>query len=303
MILTPDQAQEMMDTIEYFHILFINRNVGDDVLTASDIAILKKNGMNPALIAGSKIEDAYKFGILSSALKDKRIKNMTYDEFKRFLKSGGFAPLTQAERYGLNAVKRQAYGDIRGLGNRIGQQINQIFVEHSKVQRKKVEKIIEETLNEVMLNRGSVNQLSSELGKKTKDWARDFDRISDYIMHDAYQHGIATHIQEVHGNDALVYYDVYPGACDHCIRTYLTGKIGSEPKVFKLADLLRNGSNIGVKAKDYKPSVSPLHPWCRCTLTALPANSIWDVYKQQYVITRNKYGVDRKTKIKVTITK
>jgi hypothetical protein len=292
-----------MEVIEFYHVLFIGKNVGTSVLSQADINILKKFGINPTSLIGLKFEQAFRFGVLSSALKNStRLKNLSYDDFKRFLKSGGALPLTAQEKYALQSLKQQAYGDIKGLGNRVQQQFNQMIITVSQKQRGKMQKLIESAAKETLMNRGSVGQLSSLLGHKTKDWARDFDRIADYIMHSAYQHGISTKLLEDYGDDVEVYYDVYEGACEHCIRTYLTNGLGSEPKVFKLKDILRNGNNIGRKAKNYLPSVDPLHPWCRCTINRKPPDSVWDMVKQAFVLVRNTYGVKRKSKIKITIS-
>lgn len=302
MILTTPQVQQLMQTIEYFNTLFIARNVGTDVLSPYEKQVLRKHGIDVDTLIKSKIGDAYRFGILASALKNtKGFKSMSYDEFKRFLQAGGHVPLTKHQQYALNALKQQAYGDIKGLGNRIQQQTNQLVITVSQKQRAQMQKTIYQAAKTTMQARGTVTQFSSLLGHKTKDWARDFDRIADYIMHDAYQHGIAEALLEKHGDDVLVYYDVYAEACEHCVRTYLTGAIGSEPKVFKLKDILANGNNIGVKAKEYKPSVSPLHPWCRCTMNLKPVNTVWDAKKQQFILVRNNYGVKRKSQINITI--
>ena len=54
---------------------------------------------------------------------------------------------------------------------------------------------------------------------------------------------------------------MYAGACKECISAYLTAGFGSKPKVFKLSDLLSNGTNVGRKQKDLKPILGPHHPY------------------------------------------
>lgn len=302
MIFNTEQIAELTSVIDFFHTLFIGQNIGKDVLSKSDIKLLEKNGIKVNTFAASFAEDAYKFGILASALKDKRTKGLNYNDFRKFINSGNFIPLTSVEKDALMAVKQHMYADIKGLGNRIAQDFSRVIIEASQKQRAKYEQTIKQTASKAIQNRWSVNQMASELGHKTGDWARDFDRISDYVMHSAYQQGIASQLLKQYGESAKVFFSVYESACKHCQAVYLTDGIGSEPKQFKLVDVIANGNNIGVKAKDYKPSVDPLHPYCRCTMHPVPENAVWDKVKKQFVIVRNTYGVNRKSKIKVTIS-
>lgn len=97
---------------------------------------------------------------------------------------------------------------------------------------------------------------------------------------------------------------IWTGNCRHCIRLYLTGGIGSQPKIFKISDLIANGDNIGVKVNDWKPVVSSTHPHCRCTLRSLPIGYKWDEEKEQFARpTTEEYvpKVERKSKVKITI--
>ena len=302
MIFNTDQIAELTGVIDFFHTLFIGQNIGKDVLSKADIKLLEKNGIVVDTLSGTFAEEAYKFGILASALKDKRTKGLTYNDFKKFINSGNFIPLTSAEQSALMAVKQHMYADIKGLGNRIAQDFSRTIIEASLKQRAKYEQVIKKTATKAIQNRWSVNQMASELGHKTGDWARDFDRISDYVMHSAYQQGIASQLLKQYGEDVKVFFSVFERACKHCVATYLTDEVGSEPKQFKLVDVIANGNNIGVKAADYKPSVDPLHPYCRCTMHNVPENGVWDAEKKQFVIGRNTYGVNRKSKIKVTIS-
>lgn len=302
LFLSPAQIDEILEIISQFHTVFVAGNVGVDILSKQDKLALQNAGVNTAQFTTSKIEEAFRFGILSTALTNDTVKNMDYKAFKAFVKSGKFVPLNAAEKAALDVVKRQAYGDIKGLGNRIVQQVNNTIIQVSKQQEKKMRKQIQQVAHQAIKDRISLQQFSSELGHATKDWSRDFDRIADYIMHSAYQHGRAEYLIDKYGDKVEIYFTVYNGACKHCIETYLTDGLGSEPRIFLLTDVLANGSNIGRKSDQWLPSVDPLHPWCRCTLTQKPANSKWDENLQQFVLVRNTHGVNRKSKIKVTIT-
>jgi hypothetical protein len=57
--------------------------------------------------------------------------------------------------------------------------------------------------------------------------------------------------------------------CAWCSKFY-TNKDGS-PKVYKLTDLLANGSNDGRAKSDWKPVIGSTHARCRCQLHYLNA--------------------------------
>jgi hypothetical protein len=302
MIFNIDQIKELSSVIDFFHTLFIGENVGMDSLSKSDLSVLKEAGISAKFIENTPAEQAYKFGILAAALKDKRVKDMTYDGFRKFINSGNFIPLTEAEKEAMKFVKQQMYNDIRGLGNRISSDFTRDLIESNKKQRLRTASIIRNETALAIRDRKTVNELASKLGHRTGDWSRDFDRISDYVMHSAYQHGVSSQLLNQYGEDVYVFFNVYESACQYCVATYLTDGAGSEPKTFKLVDVIENGSNIGRKAADYEPSVDPLHPFCRCSMNHYPENGVWDASKKQFVIKRNTYGVKRKSTIKVTIS-
>ena len=304
-MLTTDELYELYNIVDQFHCIFIANNLGADLLTKSDRVLLYNIGVDINSFKDDEnyLSYAFKFGMLASALKKDKVRSLDFESLKKFVKSGKFVPLSDNEKYSLNYVRQQAYNDIKGLGNRIKQDTGQILIESSRIRRLKVQRIIRKETKAAIRDRKTVSELSSALAHKTGDWARDFDRIADYVLHDAYQQGIASELLSRYGEDVKVFYSVYEGACKHCVEIYLTDGIGSEPRVFKLVDVIANGSNIGRKADDWKATLSPVHPHCKCTLHNVPENGVWDENKKQFKLVRNTYGVERKSKIKVIITK
>lgn len=302
MIFNIEQISELGSVIDFYHTFFIGQTVGKDILSKADIKLLNKFGVEVDTMSKGFVEQAYKYGILKTALRDKRTKNLTYEQFKKFIATNNLAPLNNSELESIKFVKQQLYNDIKGLGNRISRDFTQVIIEASKTRRAKNARIIRVETKKAIQMRKSVNELSSVLAKRTGDWSRDFDRIADYVLHSAYQQGAANQLIKDFGVDTKIFYMVKANACKHCIRVYLTDGEGSEPRQFKLIDVMNNGSNIGVKADDYLPSIDPLHPWCHCILAKMPDNGIWDKTKKQFIISRNTYGVNRKSKIKITIS-
>ena len=115
---------------------------------------------------------------------------------------------------------------------------------------------------------------------------RNFDRAIETASQAAFEQGKAAEIERraVSGNDPLVYKQVQPGACKHCISLYVTKGIGSQPLIFKLSQLRGSGSNIGRKTEDWKATIEPAHPSCRCPLYQLAEGYLWNKETQSFSI-------------------
>src|ERR1700748_1905844 len=280
MVLTQNQIQEILDIIDVHQVKFLAEQVGSDILSSSDFDKLKEFGIDVDKLSKTGIVDnAFKFGVLSTSLEEAKLKKLSYDQFLKFMKEGKGIPLSKEERFALNNVKQRTYSDIKGLGNKISKDFQTILIESSQTQRKKYEKIIQETSARNIIDRGSISNMVSELGHKTNDWTRDFGRISDYVLHDAFDNGRLENIKSQFGGDAEVYKQVYPGACKYCINLYLTNGIGSEPIVFKVNDLIANGSNIGRKTSEWKAVCGCTHPFCFDDQTEVLTDQGWKFFK------------------------
>lgn len=305
MILSPPQIQELLDVIEHQHIMFLGTHLGSDLLSKQDVEILNKHGVNPRTFPKHGVVDrAFHFGILADALGKAEAKQLSFEDFKKHLSSGKLHPLTKAEQVSLDHVKVRMYGDVKGLGNKVSRDFRNIIIEASKKTRGEYESIINQTAYDAVKLQKTASQLASDLGHKTKDWARDFDRISDYVLHEAYDTGKSVSMVNKSKEEERIvwcYKEVYPGACTHCVRLYLTGGVGSKPKIFKISTLISNGTNIGRKPLQWKAVLGSVHPYCRCELFELPENHMWDEEKNEFILKRNTYGIKRKSKIKVII--
>lgn len=301
MFLTPDQIQELENIIKLYHLGFIAENVGIDILSQEDINLLKNVGFKIIPEKLTTIDYAFRFGIISTSLKEAELQKWKFKDLKKHIQSNNFIPLTKYEKAVIQSIKTQSLKDIKGLGNRIDADIKTLLIDVDQEKRKKYEELIREEAIKTVEKRGTINNLVKKIAEKTQDWNRDFGRIADFIMHTAFDEGRATILRENYGDNALVYKDVYEGACEECIKLYLTNGFGSEPIKYKLIELISNGNNIGRKTKEWKPVIGPLHPWCRCTLHHIPEDSIWDSNLKGYKEGEFKRKVERKTKIKVQI--
>lgn len=270
----------MLNLLDKSRLIFIAQQVGLNYLTPAEKFILTQAGVDLNKFTNSKgiIEHAFLFGILAEALGDKRAKNMSYDDFTKFLASGQFIPLTETEEFALDQIKGRAYTDITNLGNRMKNVLSNAALKNNQSRAAAVAQMIRGKAIKAVELRKSSRQFAAELAEASQDWEVDWLRIAYYLMHEAYNTGRAQSILKTYGQNAEVYFDVYEGACEECRKLYLEDPddIKSKPKVFKLVDIIQNGSNINVKRQNWKPTISPTHPYCRCTINYKDPKYDWD---------------------------
>ncbi len=280
MIFSQEQTYELLKIIRFQHAYYIGEALGVDVLTSEDISLLKGFGIDPKIMTDlPPAEQAFHFGRITSALTNYQAKAINYNDFKKFLMSGGHVPMTAYEKDVLQAVKKQSYTAIKGLGEQAVADVSSKINGEEQRRRAKYEDIVRSKAVETVENRKSLTNMMLEIGAATQDWERKLGRIVETEMHNAYEEGRATEIERDDGHEVIVYKDVYAGACKHCIQHYLTNGIGSEPIKFKMSELRANGTNIGRKAADWKAVLGAMHPYCFDKETEVLTNSGWKYFK------------------------
>jgi hypothetical protein len=304
MIFTPQDIQRLLEIVEYHSSFVAGSTLGKEVLTDYDRFILNKHGIDPDKLKAGKDTnyfDMYLWGRLSTVLSDNQYKQLTFQDFEQYVKRGQYIPLTKQEQSRYDIAKQKTYGHIKGLGDKMKQTVNGIIVEQDQKLRAEYEKVIKGELEKGVVDRKSVSSIVSEIGNKTEDWNKDWGRIVETESQNIFNQGRAEGIAAKKGVDALVFKDVFPQACRFCIKFYLTQGIGSKPIVYKLSELIANGSNIGKKQSDWKPTLYSVHSWCRCTLRSLPEGYEWDEEKGMFTPKKKENKIKRKSKVKVTI--
>lgn len=297
---TISQIWKIIDIIEKNQAVFIGSQLGLEYLSPYQITLLQFYGIDPDDFKNviSDIDRAYYFGMMAQSLGGNKSFKVTKSNFESFFKERLNQPTSVTKTEGLKFLKKRAFTDLSGLGNKMKSNLSNRILTASVSKRKKIEKKIKEKSIEGFDKGWTAQQLASELRHLTEDWARDFSRIADFLLQEAYGYGRAHEILDNYGPDAEVYKQTFPGVCKPCEENY--GLPGAKPVVYRLDDILANGNNIG--RKDQLPVVGNAHPWARSILHVVPPNSQWDLGKQRFVITRNTQGVKRKSKVKIKIT-
>lgn len=284
MILFPTQIENILKQISKNILLYIGIDLGEEVLTEADRTLLKIMGVDLVNI-GKSFPNYYRMfllGRLTQLIGDTNSQKLDYSDFEKYLQKNQYQPLTPFEEIQYKLARQATYSHLKNLENRIRTDVEGIIT--STLSRAEYENIIKKEIEVGVLKRKSISEIVSGIGHRTGDWSKDLGRIVDTEMNNIFQRGRAVQIAEQNkGKDPLVYKDVYEGACRHCIHLYLTDGLVSQPRIFKLSELIANGTNIGRKVDQWKPTLDGCHPFCRCCLRSLEEGMKWNKEKKRFV--------------------
>lgn len=308
MLFTEEEIKKVLDVVDLTTIKMVAQVLGKSFLTKDDLEFLKKKGVDLVKLIPKfpSYYQSFLFGRVSAALGEKVTSQMTYPEFQKFLSNMGLFEPKTTEMAFYNVAAQKTYTHIKGFADKIKNDVrSSISAEELNYLSMKETAKVDETIRKEMLKgtfeKTAVKRIASNLANQMEDWNKDWGRIVETESQDIFNLGRAQIIMD-EDPEAKVYFDVYPGACKHCIRLYLTHGIGSRPIVFKLSDLIANGTNYGVKSKDWKPTIHPVHPFCRCNIRQLPKGYVWDEESGEFTPPKNyQRKVERKGRAKITI--
>lgn len=305
MILSENEIHELLTIIQKNQAMFIATGYGSEFLNDYDKQILDKYSVDWTKsydITKDVVFNSFSFGMLSQAIiNQQKVKSITYKDLKEYVSSGKYIPLSEIERATIKNIKSQSLKDIKTLNGKIFNDINQSLINTSlEAQQQFLRK---EIIQDAVIKKQTVSQIANEIGHKTGDWSRNFDRIVQYISQTAYEQGKASLIKQYSETDGIisVYKRVYQGACKHCIRLYLTSGLGSQPIIFNLSDLESNGNNIGRKVDEYKATTGPLHIHCRCSLQHIREGEEWNQEKQVFELPEKYVSKVERKKVLVKV--
>lgn len=265
-MLSNQQLHVILELIQRQTAVFSATTLGGDYLSDGEKQILKDNGIDyTKLYDESKdlVELNFHLGLLSKILSEKQVHNITFNQLKDYVTSSAYIPLNAREKATINSIKMQSMSDIRSVNERIFKDVNNVVSNQFGNARANQEEYLRDQIATGTGDRKSRKEIARQIGRLTGDWSRDFRKSVEYISHTALNEGRAAMVLRKHDGDnekAKVWFRVQPGACSSCVKLYLTNGEGSEPRIFTLKQLEANGSNIGRKQKEWKATLSALHP-------------------------------------------
>lgn len=291
-LLTPAQLEALKAIVRDYHHAFAVGVLGPDAIPGADLQRLIAMGITPsdfttifvtrdgekaAPAAVRLLDHAYQYGRLTSEPEGREMHaEQSLDDFLAHLAKTRDT-LTEVDRQAMGAARYQAGQYMRGMGDRLALEIGALVLDADAEQRRKYLGTVQRELEDSIDRQGAWRELASDIGHATEDWSRDMQRVAATEQQWAIQEGLARAMAKGRSpKDIRVAKIPSPTACPDCVRLHLTGGPGSPPRVFKLSELVANGTNVGLKRNAWRPTVGPVHPWCACELVEVPDGWAFD---------------------------
>ena len=293
-LLSAKQRQRIKQLIRDHHQVLIVELCGSDAIPAADYLRLQEAGKIKKL-PEYPMDIVTAAHVLGGLIADSPLSKIAPDSFWEIARHTDILSTQEAEAVQL--AKENVGHYIKGIGDKYEQALHLAVSSTDQKMRKKQLLAVQQTVAMGIEQQQSIAEIAAALAKATKDSQRDWMRVAHTEVHNCIEEGKALALVSAHGGDPLVYKLPQPGACPYCKVLYL--KPNGAPRVFKLSDLMANGTNVGLKAgtpekTNLKPVIGAVHPFCRCQLHYLPDNSKFNS-KGQLVTTLHKSEVTVET--------
>lgn len=283
MIFNNEQIQEILSLVDFRFADLVWKIFGPSHLTSQDKENLKKHGIDPGSLV-KKIPPYWAnwmFGLLSGKLSDYQTKQISYKDLLDYLARRQYETPSKREIEEYEMACNRTYGYLKGLGDKMKKDISSYISDSELRMRMEQERTIKEGVKRGIVERDTTKLIAAKISNQLNDWSRDWNRIVETEYQGVFNMGrVQSYMREGDGPNTLIYFDVYPAACRHCIRLYLTAGIGSEPKLFTAEELIGNGTNIGRRVADWKPTIiTAVHPFCYDDKVEVLTNKGWKFFK------------------------
>lgn len=283
MIFNNEQIQEILSLVDFRFADLVWKIFGPSHLTSQDKENLKKHGIDPGSLV-KKIPPYWAnwmFGLLSGKLSDYQTKQISYKDLLDYLARRQYETPSKREIEEYEMACNRTYGYLKGLGDKMKKDISSYISDSELRMRMEQEHTIKEGVKRGIVERDTTKLIAAKISNQLNDWSRDWNRIVETEYQGVFNMGrVQSYMREGDGSNTLIYFDVYPAACRHCIRLYLTAGIGSEPKLFTAEELIGNGTNIGRRVADWKPTIiTAVHPFCYDDKVEVLTNKGWKFFK------------------------
>lgn len=283
MIFNNEQIQEILSLVDFRFADLVWKIFGPSHLTSQDKENLKKHGIDPGSLV-KKIPPYWAnwmFGLLSGKLSDYQTKQISYKDLLDYLARRQYETPSKREIEEYEMACNRTYGYLKGLGDKMKKDISSYISDSELRMRMEQERTIKEGVKRGIIERDTTKLIAAKISNQLNDWSRDWNRIVETEYQGVFNMGrVQSYMREGDGPNTLIYFDVYPAACRHCIRLYLTAGIGSEPKLFTAEELIGNGTNIGRRVADWKPTIiTAVHPFCYDDKVEVLTNKGWKFFK------------------------
>jgi len=276
MLLDKSQIEEIVKIVKDNHNIFVSKNIGHEVIPKGELDELKKKyGESNIAQIEDFVRDGYFVGYLGG--KDP-LEKMSHSQLKKTSKP----KLNNLEEYSIEHSKEVLDSYIQKLSQAAQTNVETLIREYNKKYKDNlmVNRLFTMALRSKEANK-SVSQLATDMRDLTGDMARDWDRVAATEMTNIINTGMVDTIvkmnPETHPDEIIVFKRVVNDAdlCRSCKRLHLEND-GSTPKIYRLSQVLANGTNVGKKPNSWDMIINATHPYCRCSIVQLPAGFIFN---------------------------
>ena len=279
---TPAQKKKIAEAIRDHELAFSAEVLGKDSIPEADYKRLLAAGkIRPKkALPVDAATAATTLGTITGELAAEDAEKLSGEVFWKIITEAPTTP-TQLEREAA-AIARSRIGQyITGLGNKLDAAVGHVLIDaDDKLRRRKLSVVRREVARGIE-DRTTAKEIASKIAQATKESARNWLQIAQTELHNAIEEGKAVVLtkQAPPGEDPLVYKSPRPDACPFCVLLYLMPD-KKTPRIFRLSDLMANGTNVGRKANrptqagpratEWKATLGAMHTWCSCSLHHLP---------------------------------
>lgn len=212
---------------------------------------------------------------------DPNIARMKPDRFWRFIET---APpqFSQHDIDAMNAARSMVGRLITNLGVGLINEFENATHEEAAKLRHQALATVQHEIALGIARHSSKEHIERRLRSKLDESERNWALVVQTELHNAQEHGKALGMGRG-GRDPLVFKRPRPDACRFCKLLFLNG---NRPRIFRLSDLVKNGTNYdrragrptlrGVGATEWKATIGCVHPGCQCEMYELPEGMTLD---------------------------
>jgi len=190
-IFTKNQIENLLEIIDFHTSMFVVTQMGGDVLSTYDKYILRKFGFDVAKITREypPYLQSFIFGRLTAWLSDNQANSIVYSDFKTYLDSGQYFPLTKKEKSLYDISVSRSYKHIKNLGDKRKDELTKQISEED----------VRREISESIKNRESIQTIISNWGHQTDNWQRDYGRIAETELNSIMNLGRALQFEQKYG--------------------------------------------------------------------------------------------------------
>ena len=231
------------------------------------------------------IEDAY---VLGKQFHKKDIPNISYETWKNSLIGGQTNIFDHETLENLKESSTHYFDNLKEIiTNKI---MNGILMNNKEILLDKKSAPTPISYDQDDIDQNRIKKIIEDLKEVKESVNSDWNKVITTELSSAHSQGITNSILE-DNKDPLCYFfgPLDEFTCKNCIEFYHDG--GSY-KIYRLSELLKNGTNAGKKRENWKPVISPAHPGCRHTLAELPDGYTLDENGELQFVSNTHHELD-----------